>query len=40
MGDFCTERLGSSRLPLTMCILRGLDTKVVPADMTAESLSG
>ncbi|KAA1088540.1 translational activator of GCN4 [Puccinia graminis f. sp. tritici] len=39
MGDFCTERLGSSRLPLTMCILRGLGTKVVPADMTAESLS-
>ncbi|KAI7966942.1 hypothetical protein MJO29_000219 [Puccinia striiformis f. sp. tritici] len=39
MGDFCTERLGSARLPLTMCILRGLDTNVVPADMTAESLS-
>ncbi|OAV93029.1 hypothetical protein PTTG_02828 [Puccinia triticina 1-1 BBBD Race 1] len=39
MGDFCTERLGSSRLPLTICILRGLETKVVPADMTAESLS-
>ncbi|KNZ52619.1 hypothetical protein VP01_34g8 [Puccinia sorghi] len=38
MGDLCTERLGSARLPLTMCILRGLETKVVPQDMTAESL--
>jgi hypothetical protein len=40
MGDFCTERLGSARLPLTICILRGMETKVVPADMAAESLSG
>lgn len=39
LGNICTERLGSARLPLAMCILRGLDTKVVPADMTAEPLS-
>ncbi|PLW51845.1 hypothetical protein PCASD_00862 [Puccinia coronata f. sp. avenae] len=39
MGDFCTERLGSARLPLTIGILRGMETKVVPADMAAESLS-
>ncbi|KAI8455174.1 hypothetical protein BY996DRAFT_1863510 [Phakopsora pachyrhizi] len=38
LDSLTTEKLASLRLPLTLCILRGLNTKAVPGKMAIESL--
>ncbi|CAH7688084.1 armadillo-type protein, partial [Phakopsora pachyrhizi] len=38
LASLTIEKLASLRLPLTLCILRGLNTKVVPGEMAIESL--
>ncbi|MBW0479310.1 hypothetical protein O181_019025 [Austropuccinia psidii MF-1] len=39
VGEIFTAKLGSVREPLMWCMLRGLNTKVVPKDMTVEPLA-